>query len=138
MSLLFIILGWTEKAMAHSACYSGTCRNCDNVVWYYPVKTRRWFAALGYFIFPMGLNDYFLFCDVCQTPYEIDKGRFKFAKSLIKYTSRYLNKEISVEEYEAIVSKKIAESEYGDDMEDVNVDDVPEETPPKSGNRGFH
>lgn len=144
MTLLFILLGWTERAKYNSPSYWGECRNCGNGCWYHPVKTRRWFVLLGYFIFPMGLSNYFVMCDVCQKHYVVDKGKFRLAKDLIPYTSQYIHEEITHEEWDAILSKKIDESDHTNmaaDIEEV-PEDVPEETsedtPDKRSDRGFH
>jgi hypothetical protein len=80
------------------------CANCRNQTYYALVYIRTWLEYFFIKIIPYK-RSYYLLCKICSRGVELKGQQIEAAKRLNEATSAYLNKSLSVEQYEAVLNE---------------------------------
>ena len=94
-----IIFGWGRQTRKH---YGPTipikCPKCSNNAYWHLYRNRTWFTLFFVPVIPYD-NKHILLCSVCSNGVILPSANVDKAIELSEQTRRYINKEISQEEY---------------------------------------
>jgi hypothetical protein len=105
---LIIVGRQTKKDYGPTALV--TCPNCKNKSYFVLVYVKTWLEYFFIKIFPYKKR-YHLMCSICSRGVKLKRRQIDAAKKLNEATQAYLNKSISTEQYEGVLSEVRSELE---------------------------
>ena len=102
---MFIVFGWGRRTNKdHGPTLPITCPNCHNQTYWRLWHSRTWFTLFFIPVIPYE-NDHMLLCDICKRGIRLDSAAADRAKVLNQWTTMYLNRQLSDQEYQARLSE---------------------------------
>jgi hypothetical protein len=100
-----IIFGWGRKTNTNfGPTLPLKCSHCNNNSYWNLYRSRTWFTLFFVPVIPYD-NKHVLLCQVCSRGVVLPNANVTKAKELAGHTTRYINKEISQEEYNTYIDQ---------------------------------
>ncbi len=102
---MLFIFGWGRRTRTdYGKTVPVKCSKCNNNTFWNLTRMRTWFTLFFIPVIPYE-NKHILFCEICSNGVVLPSGNVDRAIELNAHTKRYLNKEITQEEYDVLIDQ---------------------------------